>query len=68
MEEHITGKGKVVWSVRRRSDASQKPLFYDTGIEFVDLPEEDIKRIEKIIQYTVANSLHWSLFGKISGL
>ena len=34
LSEHIKPKGKVVWSVRRKSIEKVKPLFYDTGVEF----------------------------------
>jgi hypothetical protein len=50
MDDHIKGKGKIVWSVRRRSDATANPLSYDTGIEFVDFVEKDIKRIGELIK------------------
>lgn len=49
MGEHIKGKGKVVWSVRRASEIQNKPLFYDTGIEFVDVAEKDRERIQAAI-------------------
>ncbi len=49
-EEHIKCQGKVVWSIRRKGDEKIKPMFYDTGIEFVNLSEKDSKRLEAIIQ------------------
>jgi Tfp pilus assembly protein PilZ len=52
-EEHIQCQGKVVWSVRRRDDDAMKPLFYDVGIEFVDLADKDLQRIEKSVQHLV---------------
>jgi len=61
MEDHIRGQGKVVWSVRRRSDAKKKPLFYDTGIEFVDFAERDTKRIENVLQKIAAKTGKGSL-------
>ena len=48
--EHIKCQGRVVWCVRRKSQESTKPLFYDVGIEFGELKEPDQKRIENIIQ------------------
>ncbi len=47
---NIRCKGKVVWSIRRKQCAQKKPLFYDTGIEFVDLKGEDQKHVEFIVQ------------------
>lgn len=49
LEEHIKCKGKVVWSVRRKSDDPKKPLFYDVGIEFVDIDDKNRQRVEAIV-------------------
>jgi len=49
--EHLTCKGKVVWSIRRKGDEAIKPFFYDVGIEFLDLAKDDAKRIEETVQY-----------------
>ena len=46
---HIKCAGKVVWSFRRRSDEKKKPLFYDTGVEFINLNPKDQKRIEEVV-------------------
>ncbi len=46
---HIKCEGKVVWSFHRRSDERKKPLFYDTGVEFINLNSKDQKRIEEIV-------------------
>jgi Tfp pilus assembly protein PilZ len=43
----ITCKGKVVWRVKRELPTDKKA--YDTGIEFIDLKEEDKSRIEHVI-------------------
>ena len=48
-EHHICCEGKVVWAIRRKIDDKKKPLFYDIGIEFVDVSKEDQKRILDII-------------------
>mgnify|MGYP001561351125 CR=1 FL=1 len=53
LEEHVKCRGKVVWSVRRKSTEQNKPLFYDIGIEFVDAGEKDIARIEAAVQRLV---------------
>ena len=42
----LISDGKVVWVVK---EAGRNKRF-DTGIEFVDLPEEQQKRIERIIE------------------
>lgn len=52
-EEHIKCKGKVVWSIRRKGEETVKPFFYDVGIEFVDLPQADFKRIDQTIHKLV---------------
>lgn len=52
-EEHIKCQGRVVWSVRRRSDEKKKPLFYDIGIEFNSLPQLDQNRLNTIVQRLV---------------
>ena len=51
--EHICCNGKVVWNVQRQSEAPEKPLFFDIGIEFLDLQEEDRKRLERIVERLV---------------
>jgi len=43
---HIKCSGKIVWCVRRKSDEGKKPLFYDVGIEFADLKQDDHSRVE----------------------
>jgi Tfp pilus assembly protein PilZ len=50
-QDHIKCQGKVVWSIRRREHEKTKPLFYDIGIEFVDLDPKEIRRLEHIIQH-----------------
>ncbi|KPK38946.1 MAG: hypothetical protein AMJ78_09245 [Omnitrophica WOR_2 bacterium SM23_29] len=42
-------QGTVVWSIKRAEYVQKKPSQYDTGIEFVDLFEEDKARIEHIV-------------------
>jgi Tfp pilus assembly protein PilZ len=49
MQTHIKCEGKIVWVVRRRDTEEVKPSFFDVGIEFMDLPEKDRKRIEFIV-------------------
>ena len=49
MGDNIHCQGKIVWSIRRKESAKEKPLFYDTGIEFVNISDEDVKRIEDAV-------------------
>ena len=46
---HIKCNGKVVWNVRRKAEDGSKPLFYDIGIEFVDLDKRENSRLEDIV-------------------
>ncbi|MCR4337498.1 MAG: PilZ domain-containing protein [Candidatus Omnitrophica bacterium] len=47
---NIKCHGKVVWVVRRRNEDPHKPMFYDIGIEFADMGEEDRERLSNIIE------------------
>ncbi len=46
---HIRCAGKVMWSVRRMSENEKKPLFYDLGIEFVDISDADRTRVSEVV-------------------
>ena len=50
---HIKCQGKVVWSIRRSSQEKKKPLFFDTGVEFVNLPATDQRRLDEIVKRLV---------------
>ncbi len=52
-EEHVKCQGKVVWVVRRKSGEENKPMFYDIGIEFVDIEDRDRERVEVTVQKLV---------------
>ena len=52
---HIKCQGKIVWNVQRKTEANNKPMFYDIGIEFADVTDEERHRLEKIIQRLVRN-------------
>ena len=52
-DNHVKCKGKVVWSIRRKSDEPVKPFFYDVGIEFIDIEVHDHTRIQKTLQRLV---------------
>lgn len=54
--EHVKCKGKIVWNVQRKNSEDKKPLFYDIGIEFQDITDEDRSRFEKIVQRLVKNN------------
>ena len=51
---HIKCQGKVVWSIRRKLTETSKPSFYDLGIEFLEIPAGEHKRLEEIVQRLVA--------------
>lgn len=46
---HIKCKGKVAWNVQRKVEAKSKPLFYDIGIEFDGLAQEEHQRLQDIV-------------------
>ncbi len=48
-QNHIKCEGKIVWSIRRKVDETKKPLFYDLGIEFGSLKEEEQRRLQNIV-------------------
>lgn len=54
LNEHIKPKGKVVWKVRRKAVEEIKPMFYDIGIEFMDMSKQDHDRLEKTLQILIA--------------
>jgi hypothetical protein len=47
--EHLRCKGKVVWVIQRKESDETKPLFYDTGIEFVSPDPQVALRIQEIV-------------------
>jgi len=55
-QDHIQCKGKVVWNVQRKVDETSKPLFYDIGIEFDNISEEDRLRIESIVTHLLKDN------------
>jgi len=46
---NIKCSGTVVWVVKKRDTKEKGVIYYDTGIEFVDIEEEGKKRILKIV-------------------
>ncbi len=59
LQEHIKCQGKVVWSVQRQGEHPRKPLFYDVGIEFVNVADKDQQRLEIIVQHLAKNPKNW---------
>ncbi len=55
VDEHIKAIGKVVWSVRRKEAEEKKPLFYDLGIEFVNLHAKQKERLKQTLDIVVKN-------------
>ncbi len=54
-ENHILCQGKVVWVVRRKATDVLKPIGYDMGIEYVNITEDEVKRVKRIVEYIVKN-------------
>ena len=49
VDEHLRCRAKVVWSVRRKAVDPIKPLFYDIGVEFMGLGDQDQKRLQDTV-------------------
>ncbi len=60
LSEHIKPKGKVVWSVRRKSIEKVKPLFYDTGVEFTEISQRDQNRLRGNLQRLIDGGVQLS--------
>jgi len=50
----IKCKGSIVWVVRRANFDKSLPETYDTGIEFLDISEDDKAKVEKIVEEIIA--------------
>ncbi|MGB2661464.1 MAG: PilZ domain-containing protein [Candidatus Omnitrophota bacterium] len=48
-EEPIHCKGSIVWVVMRRPVVKTEKAKYDTGIEFIDIPENDRERVSMLV-------------------
>lgn len=46
----ITCVGKVAWSFKRNENTRKKPLQFDTGLEFIDITQEDKSCLKRIIE------------------
>ncbi len=51
--DHIRTTGKVVWAVRRKAVEEIKPLFYDLGIEFVNLPARQKEHLRNTLERVI---------------
>ena len=51
MTNHICCEGKIVWLRKREGGINFKSSFYDVGVEFVGLKQEDTSRLEKLVEY-----------------
>ncbi len=51
--ELIACQAKVVWSVRRKATEANKPSFYDTGFEFVDISQDNRTRVAAAVEHLV---------------
>ncbi len=49
-EKPILCKGTIVWVVKRHGMHKTEPLKYDTGIEFLDISEEDRGRVSRLVE------------------
>ena len=60
LNEHIKPKGKVVWSVRRKSVEKIKPMFYDIGIEFIEVSKPDHDHLRENLQHLIDKGVQLS--------
>ena len=54
--DHICCKGKVVWNVESEESGKTVSCLYDLGIEFVDIKDEDLLRLKKVIERLAKNN------------
>jgi hypothetical protein len=52
-QSHIKCEGKIVWAVKRKESEEKKPSFFDTGIEFGRMTEDDRERIAVVVERLV---------------
>ncbi|MEI7998195.1 MAG: PilZ domain-containing protein [Candidatus Omnitrophota bacterium] len=53
--DHIKTLGKIVWVVRRKSMETIKPMFYDVGVEFVNLSEIQKSHLKETLERIIKN-------------
>ena len=56
MEQHIRCSGKVCWNVQRKELEERKPSYYDIGIEFTTIGDQDVKRVRRVVDKLVKNT------------
>ena len=49
-DDAIHCAGSIVWVVRKHATSGQEAESFDTGIEFVDIKDKDIRRIETLVE------------------
>lgn len=52
-KEPIICKGRVVWVLEKECSYRKNLLFYDTGIEFYDIKEEDRNKLKEVVERIV---------------
>ena len=52
----IKCKGSIVWVIKRAAYEKEKAANYDTGIEFLDLKDEDRTRIEAVVSQIISQN------------
>ena len=50
LSDHLRCRGRVVWTIQRKAEEKRKPLFYDTGIEFLQIEGVDRQRLDDVIR------------------
>ena len=51
--DSVQCQGKISWSQQRKSTEAVKPLFYETGVEFINLKDGDFKRLQAIVGHQI---------------
>ena len=46
----VYGNGRIAWSAKRNEYVKRKPLQFDTGIEFIEMADQDKARLKLIIE------------------
>lgn len=53
-KESIDCKGKIVWVVEKINPLDKEALFFDTGIEFRDINDDDRKLIGNLVEMIIS--------------
>lgn len=54
-DDHIKAIGKVVWVVRRKAIEDVKPMFYDIGVEFFEMPTKHKEHLRETLDRIIKN-------------